>query len=69
MTRRDCSLTILGLAGAARLAAQGGDGTGPAAGKKIPAFTALDQHGQRRDFASLAGPNGLLLVFHRSADW
>ena len=67
MTRRDCSLLLVGSAGAARLAAQ--DGSGPAEGEKIPGFAALDQHGRRRDFASLTGPNGLLLLFHRSADW
>ena len=43
--------------------------TGPEVGEKIPDFEAVDQHGVSRDFASLAGPNGLLLLFHRSADW
>jgi hypothetical protein len=50
-------------------AAQSVAGTGPAVGEKIPGFSALDQHGERRSFANLAGPNGLLLLFHRSADW
>jgi len=43
--------------------------TGPEVGAKIPAFVAQDQTGAERDFASLTGPNGLLLLFHRSADW
>ncbi len=43
--------------------------TGPEVGAKIPDFAAQDQTGAERDFASLAGPNGLLLLFHRSADW
>jgi hypothetical protein len=42
---------------------------GPAIGQPLPAFDAMDQLGRRRDFASLTGPNGLVLVFFRSADW
>lgn len=42
---------------------------GPAVGQPIPSFEAQDQDGRRREFASLAGPNGLVLVFFRSADW
>jgi hypothetical protein len=38
-------------------------------GLAIPPFQALDQQGHPRDFSSLAGPNGLVLVFFRSADW
>jgi len=54
---------------ASPLLAQSGDGTGPGVGETIPDFTAVDQHGARRTFADLTGPNGLLLLFHRSADW
>jgi len=43
--------------------------TGPEPGSKIPAFSLPDQTGQMRDFASLKGPKGLVLVFFRSADW
>ena len=32
-------------------------------------FAATDQDGATRDFASLAGPNGLVLLFNRSFDW
>lgn len=42
---------------------------GPAVGSQIPAFTAEDQNGRARTFDSLKGPNGLLLLFVRSADW
>jgi hypothetical protein len=42
---------------------------GPAVGQPIPLFEAHDQDGRPRDFASLAGPSGLMLVFFRSADW
>jgi hypothetical protein len=47
----------------------GPSGPGPAVGEKIPPFEAVDQNGQRRDFASLRGPRGLVLLFFRSADW
>ena len=43
--------------------------TGPDPGERIPDFSLPDQHGVLRSVANLAGPNGLLLVFHRSADW
>lgn len=43
--------------------------TGPDIGARIPEFEAVDQNGQARNFQNIAGPNGALLVFHRSADW
>lgn len=43
--------------------------TGPEPGQRLPDFSLLDQHGVPRSLGNLAGPNGLLLVFHRSADW
>ncbi|HTW66669.1 MAG TPA: hypothetical protein VME17_18740 [Bryobacteraceae bacterium] len=43
--------------------------TGPEPGRHIPDFALADQHGALRSLADLTGPNGLLLVFHRSADW
>ena len=43
--------------------------TGPEPGERIPDFTLPDHNGELRTFANLTGPNGLLLVFHRSADW
>jgi hypothetical protein len=42
---------------------------GLAAGASAPEFTLKDQNGQERDRSSLSGPNGLVLVFFRSADW
>jgi peroxiredoxin len=38
-------------------------------GKKVPAFVLKDQDGNTQTIQSLAGPNGLLLLFNRSADW
>jgi cytochrome oxidase Cu insertion factor (SCO1/SenC/PrrC family) len=42
---------------------------GPQVGEPIPDFTLPDQRGQARSLDSLMGPNGLMLVFFRSADW
>jgi len=38
-------------------------------GEKIPQFALPDQNGKHRSFRDLAGRDGLLLVFSRSADW
>ena len=46
-----------------------GYSTGPDPGQRIPEFRLSDQSGASRSLKDLAGPNGLLLVFHRSADW
>ena len=46
-----------------------GYATGPEPGERIPEFALPDQEGVSRSLQNLAGPNGLLLVFHRSADW
>jgi hypothetical protein len=43
--------------------------TGPEPGERLPDFSLPDQDGASRSLANLAGPNGLLLVFYRSADW
>jgi hypothetical protein len=43
--------------------------TGPEPGQHIPDFVLPDQNGVARSLTDLAGPDGLLLVFHRSADW
>ena len=43
--------------------------TGPEVGARVPEFALPDQNGGVRSLRNLAGPNGLLLVFHRSADW
>ena len=42
---------------------------GPEVGETVPTFEAIDQSGETRDFDSLAGERGLLLLFFRSADW
>ena len=42
---------------------------GPEVGETVPDFEAVDQSGKARNFASLTGERGLLLLFFRSADW
>lgn len=42
---------------------------GPKVGAAIPEFSAVDQFGRTQTLTSLAGPQGLMLVFFRSADW
>jgi hypothetical protein len=46
-----------------------GSKTGPAIGERVPDFSLPDQHGNLRSLHELMGPDGLLLVFSRSADW
>jgi peroxiredoxin len=46
-----------------------GYATGPDPGERIPEFALPDQLGALRSLKDLAGPHGLLLVFHRSAEW
>jgi len=43
--------------------------TGPAVGETIPEFEATDQNGSLIHFQDIAGPNGAVILFHRSADW
>jgi hypothetical protein len=38
-------------------------------GERIPLLQGVDQFGKKQDFNSLKGPNGLVLLFFRSADW
>ncbi len=43
--------------------------TGPEVGDKLPDFQAVDRSGKTRDFDSLKGPEGLVFLVVRSADW
>jgi peroxiredoxin len=65
---------VLGVASSSALVAQSAPAVdvralGPQVGDRIPDFALEDQHGVRRTTASLMGPNGLILLFYRSADW
>ncbi len=46
-----------------------GYATGPEPNQRVPDFTLPDQRGVLRRLDNLSGPDGLFLVFHRSADW
>jgi cytochrome oxidase Cu insertion factor (SCO1/SenC/PrrC family) len=66
-------MIYVGSALALATAVQEQKGVQPEAGLKTgeaaPAFTAHDQNGTQRASASLAGKNGTVLLFFRSADW
>ena len=42
---------------------------GPQIGERVPDFALTDQNGRVRTRDSILGPNGAILLFHRSADW
>ena len=46
-----------------------GYSTGPNPGERVPDFALPDQTASIRSLKDLTGSDGLLLVFHRSADW
>ena len=68
--RRAASLCAVALLLAGPFAAHANDDLGPAVGTAAPAIGApLDQTAKPRALASLAGKNGTVLLFFRSADW
>ena len=42
---------------------------GPAVGAPVPEFSGVDQFGKTQTLQSVAGSEGTMLVFFRSADW
>ena len=42
---------------------------GPQIGERVPEFSLPDQNGRIQTLESIMGPNGAMLLFHRSADW
>ena len=42
---------------------------GPQIGEQVPEFRLPDQNYQTHSLDSIMGPNGAMLLFHRSADW
>ena len=42
---------------------------GPQIGERVPDFSLSDQNGLVHTLDSIRGPNGTMLLFHRSADW
>ncbi|MBM89701.1 MAG: hypothetical protein CMQ41_15140 [Gammaproteobacteria bacterium] len=45
------------------------DSLGPQVGDAVPRFELSDQNGNLQSLDSILGPNGGMLLFHRSADW
>jgi hypothetical protein len=45
------------------------DSLGPQVGAPVPAFSGVDQFNRTQTLQSVAGPEGAMLVFFRSADW
>jgi hypothetical protein len=60
-------VVLVSLGAALSLAAQ--DMPGIPAGKLAPSFRARDQFAKEQTLSSLMGPNGVVLLFFRSADW
>ncbi|MGA9507966.1 MAG: hypothetical protein WBV55_04890 [Candidatus Sulfotelmatobacter sp.] len=58
---------LVSLGAALSLAAQHMPGV--PAGNLAPPFRARDQFAKEQTLSSLMGPNGLVLLFFRSADW
>ncbi len=73
MMRRWLGVCLFGWAGICLSAAATDDtyesGWGPALHRAAPDINAPDQHGTPQTLETLAGRNGLLLLFVRSADW
>lgn len=67
MNRRTILLTSIALLAAPAIAAS--ITIGPAIGARAPAITAAAIDGKPASVAKMAGPNGLVLVFFRSAEW
>jgi len=42
---------------------------GPQVGERTPDFRLPDQNGRYHTLEDIMGPNGAMLLFHRSADW
>ena len=68
VTRLSCAagLAVLLAAGPARALKIR---TGPKVGQPVPDFALPDQNGRSRSLRSLMGKKGVVIVFHRSADW
>jgi peroxiredoxin len=64
------SMTVAMAIGGALSAAAAADDLGPPVGVSAPDIgTRLDQTGKPRKLADVVGPNGVVFMFFRSADW
>ncbi len=62
-------ITLPGLTTAQSRAPVDVQSLGPQVGERVPDFRLPDQHGQIQTLESIMGPNGAMLLFHRSANW
>ena len=62
-------ITLPGLTTARTRAPVDVQSLGPQVGERVPDFRLPDQHGQIQTLESIMGPNGAMLLFHRSANW
>ena len=62
-------ITLPGLTTAQTRAPVDVQSLGPQVGEPVPDFRLPDQHGQIQTLESIMGPNGAMLLFHRSANW
>ena len=62
-------LLLVSWTAAAAPPADDGFDPGPAIGAPLPALGLADQTGAPRTFDDVRGPEGLLLLVYRSADW
>ena len=74
MRTATCALALLGLSTLPAIGQQGSPKIdvarlGPQVGQPAPDFRLQDQYGKVSTRDSMMGPNGLMLVFSRSADW
>lgn len=69
LSLRTIRVTSLVLLAAASPVLRSAVKTGPDPGQTIPKFSLNDQNGRAWALDTLAGPNGAMLVFYRSADW
>jgi hypothetical protein len=62
-------MVVLAAAAGAQEAQVAIDALGPQVGAQVPAFSGVDQFNHPQSLGSVAGPEGAMLVFFRSADW
>ena len=62
-------ITLPGLTTAQTRAPVDVQSLGPQVGERVPDFRLPDQHGQIQTLEAIIGPNGPIVLFHRSANW
>jgi len=63
------AITVFTSLGDAQQSAAGKGPVGLPVGDTLPSFSARDQNGREQNNKTVAGENGSVLLFFRSADW